>query len=117
MRRSPKHDLLSLLLESLRQQTGKTPNGAQEVASKRNQANAGARVQQTEMNGNGHPAPANGHLELPNGRSNGHSGHENGHKYGSTPRKLSVQVSISSRQVLFIIDLILQCFAVLLLRI
>ena len=104
MRRSPKHDLLSLLLESLRQQTGKTMKGAQDVASKRNQANVGERVQQTEMNGNGHPVPANGHLELSNGLSNGQSGHKNGHGHGSTPQKISAQVSIFSRRVLYLID-------------
>ena len=37
------------------------------------------KLQQTELNGNGHRVPANGHLELPNGLSNGHSGLENGH--------------------------------------
>lgn len=54
------------------------------------------------MNGNGHPAPANGYLELSNGLSNGLCGPENGHASlanGGAGRGLSSKPCRPSLQV------------------
>ena len=81
--RSPKHDLLNLLLESLKQQDGKavngSGNGSKHTGASQEVPSPEARTKHREMNGNGHPALVNGHLELSNGLTKGHSAHENGH--------------------------------------
>ena len=54
-------------------------NGLEEEVPKGKASKADVKRQPTEMDGNGHPAPANGHLELSSGLTNGHAGPENGH--------------------------------------
>lgn len=92
--RSPKDELLRVLLASLKEQAIAAPNGFQQDSVDR-PATVKAERPAALLNGNEQAALANGHACLTNGHSgleNGHSGLPNGHANGSVPRDLPIQV-------------------------
>ncbi len=87
MCRSPKHELLRVLLASLEEQTHVESNGLQQYSMDRSATGKAERPAEL-LNGNGHTALANGHASL----SNWHSGLPKGHADGSVPEAFPLEV-------------------------